>query len=94
MRVISQNGEDDCPYEKCCIWLDGRGPIVKCSPVDELGRFYVLAIYSTREKAIKAMKMLQKEYQKIQTATNTTSFYFAIDYPKVFQFPEDEDVEV
>lgn len=92
MRVISQNGEDDCPYEKCCIWLDGRGPIVKCSPVDELGRFYVLAIYSTREKAIKAMELLRMRY--IHSKTCETYKLGQLSYNPTFQFPEDEDVEV
>ena len=93
MRVISQDGTADMPYEQM-VFATFEGKIYAVNESFAQSKAITVARYSTEAKAIKAMRMLQKEYQRIQTTTNTTTFYFAIDYPKVFQFPEDEDVEV
>ena len=57
MRVISQHGNVDLPYEQ----------IVVCHAMESVialynGEKYVLGEYSSKEKAYKAMEMLRKAY--------------------------------
>ena len=95
MRIISQDGTLDVPYEQVVIqrfnqviyFLNKNLTGVE-SIVDDIK----MASYSTEEKAQKAMKMLRKEYQKFQR-TSGYGYYFAFDHPKVFQFPKDDEVE-
>ena len=65
MRIISQDGEFDLPYEEATIhfFLDG---IVAAYSLSDLGSsdFITMARYSTKEKAIKAMEMCRNEYGK------------------------------
>ena len=91
MRLISQNGAIDVPYEMSAIRNDD-GLIILCM-AGETGKGSVIARYSTSEKAEKAMEMLHNEYMQYATA-KSEDYWFAFDYPKVFQFPADEDVEV
>lgn len=99
MRVISQDGTIDVPYEMSAIRNDD-GLIILCM-AGETGKGSVIARYSTSEKAEKAMKMLRKEYCEHYFgkggAMSTANFYvqpFGFIPPKIFQFPQDEDVEV
>ena len=99
MRIISQNGAIDVPYEMSAIRNDD-GLIILCM-AGETGKGSVIARYNTSEKAEKAMEMLREEYGKHffgqGGAMATANFYvppFAFIPPKVFQFPQDEDVEV
>ena len=99
MRLISQNGAIDVPYEMSAIRNDD-GLIILCV-VGETGKGSVIARYSTSEKAEKAMEMLRKEYCEHYFAKGyamaTANFYvqpFGFIPPKIFQFPKDEDVEV
>ena len=99
MRIISQDGKIDVPYEMTAIHLlEGS---VLMNMVGDTGKGSVIARYSTSEKAQKAMEMLRKEYGKHffgqGGAMATANFYvppFAFIPPKVFQFLQDEDVEV
>lgn len=57
MRVISQHGNVDLPYEQ----------IVVCHAMESVialynGEKYVLGEYSSKEKAYKAMELLRKTY--------------------------------
>ena len=95
MRIISQNGAIDVPYEMSAIRNDGN-LIILCMAGDT-GKGSVIARYSTSEKAQKAMEMLREEYGKHfygqGGAMATANFYvpaFAFIPPKVFQFPQDE----
>ena len=99
MRIISQNGTIDVPYEMSAIRNDDN-LIILCM-AGETGKGIVIARYSTSEKAQKVMDMLRKEYCEHYFAKGgamaTANFYvqpFAFIPPKVFQFPQDEDVEV
>ena len=92
MRIISQNGAIDVPYEMSAIRNDDK-LIILCMVV-ETGKGSVIATYSTSEKAQKAMEMLREKYKDYARATNKSNFFTMFDYPKVFQFPQDEDVEV
>ena len=92
MRLISQNGTIDVPYEMSAIRNDDK-LIILCM-AGETGKGSVIATYSTSEKAEKAMEMLRGKYKDYAKATNKSNFFTMFDYPKVFQFPKDEDVEV
>lgn len=61
MRVISQDGTIDTPYELSMIWIKEKyGYLVMTNmPNDEPAG---LGNYSSREKALKAMEMLREAY--------------------------------
>lgn len=61
MRVISQDGTIDTPYELSMIWIrEQYGYLVMANlPNDEP---VTLGKYSSREKALKAMEMLRETY--------------------------------
>ena len=95
MRVISQNGTIDVPYEQVIIqqykekiYFLNKNLIGVAQLVDDME----IASYSTETKAQNAMEMLRNEYMQYATA-KSEDYWFACDYPKVFQFPADEDVE-
>lgn len=88
MRVISQDGTMDFPYDSSSVSIYGG-----CVN----GRIYVrmqlcggyddsvdVADYSTKAKAIKAMEMLRKQYN-VGASVNIYG---------VFQFPQDDEIEV
>ena len=59
MRIISQNG-CDYPYESIAIsYGDG---IIYARPVSNMDKRYLIAQYSTQEKAEKAMQKLYDDY--------------------------------
>ena len=60
MRLISQNGAIDVPYEMSAIRNEDN-LIILCM-VGETGKGSVIATYSTSEKAEKAMEMLRTAY--------------------------------
>lgn len=86
MRIISQDGTLDIPYEQVVIQRF-KGEIYflnkNLTGIDDLVSDIVIAKYSTEEKAKKAMEMLREEYQK----------YASQNYMKVFQFPAEEELE-
>lgn len=59
MRVISQNG-CDYPYESIAI-SHGDG-IIYARPISNMDKRYLIAQYSTQDKAEKAMQMLHEAY--------------------------------
>ena len=109
MRLISQNGAIDVPYEMSAIRNDD-GLIILCV-VGETGKGSVIARYSTSEKAEKAMEMLREQYSRLQVVkilASGTCDHMEKSLSKdeflecnlkyremnIFQFPQDEDVEV
>ncbi len=106
MRVISQHGNVDLPYEQ----------IVVCHAMESVialynGEKYVLGEYSSKEKAYKAMEMLREQYSRIRIIKALASG--ACEYMEkslkpeefkdifeeyinreVFQFPQDDEIEV
>lgn len=102
MRVISQDGNVDLPYEQ----------IVVCHAMESVialhnGEKYVLGKYSSKEKAYKAMEMLRKAYEsnefyhcmatrkgfvEAQSALGAEQFRKAT--AEYFQFPQDDEIEV
>ena len=57
MRIISQSGRIDIPYEVAVVYVEYESVIAKVG--DER---YAMGNYSTEENAIKAMKMLIDTY--------------------------------
>ena len=55
MRIISQNGMYDLPYEKCVVWIGYNETEINVSPIGEPVSNYTFAKYSTRRKLEKAM---------------------------------------
>lgn len=93
MRIISQNGRVDLPYEQIAIAIDYdyKMTIIAYATSSDDGTFWNLAEYSTKEKAEKAMEMLITEYLKTHV-TIIDKDYFVTNYPKVFLFPPDRGV--
>lgn len=106
MRVISQDGTIDVPYDAFSFNV-ARG---KYKDV-EYGCIYChnlssphgtkLAEYSAEEKAIKAMEMLREKYLSRMELDGgydiVNKCYVQPNYwvlPKVFQFPQDDEIEV
>lgn len=109
MRVISQDGKSDVPYECYSITVikDDYRDIyhVTCDYSEKSLR--KLAVYSTEAKAIKAMEMLKEHYgllsfmKFIAGTTKYESFinrFTEDDFIKAtteyFQFPQDDEIEV
>lgn len=103
MRVISQDGSIDIPYEQVVITRYEENIYFlnkNLTGVEQLTDDIEIATYSTIEKAKKAMRMLQDSYVGCLW-TETHYDYSAqanvsdlVMNNIVFQFPADEDVEV
>ena len=98
MRVISQDGLIDFQYEKMMLYIEQRptggvGNYVYDVYATDLKRREMIATYKTKEKALKAMDMLLATYTNFQTYKDNRGNYFAFNYPKLFRFPTDEDLE-
>ena len=94
MRIISQDGLYDIEYEALAIRFheDDRAIIIGV-PLSINIPNIKLGEYSTEAKAQKAMEMLRNVYLDYEKGMST-EYWFAFNFPKVFQFPQDEDVEV
>ena len=96
MRVISQDGTLDIPYDSVIIQRFGREIYFlnkNLIGVEQLVSDMDIATYSTEEKAEKAMEMLRNNYLDFMTEATPDGNGFCFNQPKVFQFPKDEDVE-
>lgn len=104
MRVISQDGTMDVPYENVVLYQDEKEIMCIFSGV-YIGR--KLARYSTTEKTEKAMEMLRKVYEnnvfyhctagskrfeEVQRILSEEQFQKATT--EYFQFPQDDEIEV
>lgn len=107
MRILSQDGTIDVPYENSMVFRNDEYILYLICGSDAgkvVGR--LLARYSTPEKAQKAMKMLRESYNNYVFAINLFSGemlksyanshskeeFNELAYP-YFRFPADEDVE-
>lgn len=110
MRVISQHGNVDLPYEQ----------IVVCHAMESVialfnGEKYVLGKYSSKEKAYKAMEMLRTSYKRnlamglmsekarrvfANAESSMSNMEIMVDISEeltefeYFQFPQDDEIEV
>jgi hypothetical protein len=88
MRVVSQDGIVDLPYEQAIIGLSARfGNKVLATDLANRCNFYV-AEYSSNVKAKKAMEELRECYLTVMKTGSGS-----VDYPKIFQFPQDNEIE-
>ena len=110
MRVISQDGTIDMPYEEVIIQrFKSRIYFLNknLTGVELLTDDMRIAEYSTEEKAIKAMKMLKEHYSLLsfmKLIAGTAKYESLIksftedDFIKAvteyFQFPQDNEIEV
>lgn len=114
MRVISQNGTMDFPYDNSLVFL--HESCIKgntCVEIQLCGdtEIDIAAEYSSKEKALKAMEMLRGRYRKLEVmkviASGTAEYmekslatnemigqYNAYCDMNVFQFPQDDEIEV
>ena len=60
MRVISQNGMIDVPYEMTAFHM--AGGTIRMNRVGDTGKGTIIAQYSTQDKAEKAMQKLRECY--------------------------------
>lgn len=84
MRLISQDGTYDFPYEHVVVYRNETS--VVCGIMPDIREKVLLGKYSSKAKALKVMAMLREEYLE--------TVYDYRTKPKVFQFPKDEEVEV
>ena len=111
MRIISQSGLLDVPYELIAISpYSGNMATIIGTFLGKGDRVYILAEYSTEEKAIKAMEMCRKKYadsefnRSVLCGMGTQIGMLTDDIAEVFKdgicdkftfrFPKDEEVEV
>lgn len=105
MRVISQDGTLDFPYELSTIRVYNE--IISMGMCKDDSCRSIIARYSTEEKAIKAMKMLKEHYSLLsfmKLIAGTAKYESLIksftedDFIKAvteyFQFPQDDEIEV
>lgn len=109
MRIISQDGCIDLPYEKVMLQRYKK-EIYLIGGVENIIEDPVIAEYSNEEKAIKAMEACRVnyaacEYNKSALISLTPEigtlpkevakdFVYGISEKYIFQFPKDEEVEV
>lgn len=110
MRVISQNGTIDIPYERFIISVNmqEQSEIIAWTgnhiSDDEC---IVMASYSSEEKAEKAMEMLRKTYENNELYHHTSTTDSFKDFASIssnekfneltseyFKFPNDDEIEV
>lgn len=84
MRLISQDGTYDFPYEHVVVYRNGTS--VVCGIMPDIREKVLLGKYSSKAKALKVMEMLREQY--------LATIYDYRTRPKVFKFPADEEVEV
>lgn len=103
MRIISQNGEWDLPYDRIVIDRSGtkifaQSNLISCTD----NNFVEIAEYSTPEKAEKAMEMLHEKflsYMQLQGGIGLMRGSVSVApnmwvLPKIFKFPSNEEIEV
>lgn len=88
MRVISQDGTIDVPYEISSLSMAvGKHENVEHAAIfchnSSTAMGTKMAGYSSKEKAKKAMEMLRNKYME----------YTSTNYLKIFQFPAEEELE-
>lgn len=81
MRLISQDGNVDIPYDKAILLHAQDYVMVRIGDKD-----YLMGEYSSMEKSYKAMEIMQKQFLDYCCNYHSQS--------GVFYFPKDTEVEV
>lgn len=92
MRVISQDGTMDFPYEISTIFIYPR--IENVIAIQSAGdsEISIIGRYSSKERAIKAMEMLRKACIGMPITIYPSKMVFTNN--AIFQFPQDDEIEV
>lgn len=97
MRVISQDGTMDFPYEMSIVWCEDVGAVL-LQPIGETGEYQTFAKYSTEEKAKKAMEELRYAYmchslvKMGKSPLDGIGEKITMGLSGVFQFPKEEEL--
>ena len=103
MRLISQDGLLDVSYENVLlnIYDVDRAVVIKAYDSVSSNDFVYMGIYKTVEKTETVMKMVRDKYLEYMSVRGGESpFTGAVTQPgiwvvpKVFQFPQDDEVKV
>lgn len=78
MRIISQHGEYDVPYDKCALWMKYPENIIYAAPIGETDTLFQMAKYSTQEKTERAMRELH--------------IYYEDNLKAIFTFPAEDEL--
>ena len=99
MRIISQDGEIDYPYENSVVYVVENEIFISCNGEDDL-----VATYDTKEKATAVMELLRYVYCDVDYYFKKLKFFEEEDNIKLikdakqgkfsFQFPKDREVEL
>ena len=81
MRLVSQNGNVDIPYDKAILLHAQDYVMARVGDKD-----YLMGEYSSMEKSYKVMEIMQKQFLDYCCNYHSQS--------GVFYFPKDEEVEV
>lgn len=107
MRIISQDGKCDYPYENSTLFIDYMdGRVIKIVPSTGY-KDSNIATYSTEEKAVKAMEMLRERHTDNVFCREDIQYRAEIMLDdgldivremmmkcEYFQFPKDDEVKV
>lgn len=108
MRIISQDGKCDYPYENSTLFIDYMdGRVIKIVPSTGGCKGAKIATYSTEEKAVKAMEMLRERHTDNVFCREDIQYRAEIMLDdgfdivremmmkcEYFQFPKDDEVKV
>lgn len=108
MRIISQDGKCDYPYENSTLFIDYMdGRVIKIVPSTGGCKGTKIATYSTEEKAVKAMEMLRERHTDNVFCREDIQYRAEIMLDdgldivremmmkcEYFQFPKDDEVKV
>ena len=89
MRIISQDGAIDVPYELGTVTVDGN----KVGFIFVSGDCWALAVYTNAEEAQRQVGKMHNMYMQMYMQGRKTSDKLQKisyeNFPKVFRFPED-----
>lgn len=100
MRIVSQSGTIDYPYENSVVFLDRRFEyavsiqVIGCNEIEVLGK------YSTKEKAFKAIEELRYAYMRHNRFMHVTVLPDYVSEKTldnvcgIYRFPQEDEVEV
>ncbi len=97
MRVISQNGLIDVPYEMTVFRIVGED--VRMNMAGDTGKGSIMAQYSSQGKALAAVKMLHEAYMDCNALYDKyedghgTVVTAGLVQNGIFRFPADDEVE-
>lgn len=88
MRVISQDGAIDVPYELGTVTVDGN----KVGFVFVSGDCWALAVYTNAEEAQRQVGKMHNMYMQVRKTSDELQKVSYENFPKVFRFPMDPKI--